>query len=239
MKSALAALLPVALFSFFSTSAFAQSAKFAATWNTDDVTVAANASCDSDPETEDIPDCPDEESQNLIAQAEMATIHIGSHKSILVGVSSQIGIHLLTIAKGKGGSTVEDVTSTARAEGDVGLGLTLVASNGNMCQTIAPSDSITLKKEIRELQVGATSTADEVEVMVGIDTMSESAHHFEFLGVECPQGTYTLTATFDLTALARAAGYDATAAATVTLGDRMVTLQEVRAVKGSFAELLD
>ena len=139
-------------------------------------------------------------------------------------------------AKGKGGAAVVEETSTARAEGAVDVTLTLVDPGGAVCQTIAPTDSITLKSEMRELTVGADTTADQVEVVVGILTDSVGAHHFEFLGVECEQGWYTLTATFDLTALASASGLKADADVWVSLGSRLVTLQVVRAVKGSLVE---
>ena len=243
MKFIVASCISVAFVGFLSTSAFAQSAKFAASWDNDPITAEAHASCDSDSENA-IPDCPVNgdpvvDGPHMMAETEMATIHIGTHKSIFIGVSSQIGIHLITWAKGKGGSTVEDITSRALASGMVELTVALESDNGGVCQTIAPSNKITLKSEMRELTVGATSTAEEVEVMVGIETNSISAHHFEFLGVECDQGTYKMTATFDLTALAEAAGYDASADVVVTLGDRMVTLQEVRAVKGSLMPDID
>ena len=231
IKPIMTALSAISLVGFLSTNAFAQSAKFAASWDTDYVTTEAHASCDSDPETA-TPDCPDVDGPNMVAEMDMASIHIGASKSILIGVSSQIGIHLVTVAKGKGGSTVEDVTSTAKASGNVDVTIELVDEDGNECY-VAPNNTITLKSEMRELSVGATSTADEVEVMVGIATNSVGAHHFEFLGVECGQGAYTMKATFDLTALAEAAGYEASADVVVTLADRMVTLQEVRAVKGS------
>ena len=77
---------------------------------------------------------------------------------------------------------------------------------------------------------------EEFWIEVGITTDSKGAHHFEFLGVDCTQGYYTLTATFNLTALTEASGYDSDALATVTLYDRMITMQEVRAVKGSVVD---
>lgn len=68
----------------------AASAKFAASWDTDIVTVTATLSCDD----------PSAKCSKQAVEFEMATLHVGSKKSILVGVSSEIGIYLLTEAKG-------------------------------------------------------------------------------------------------------------------------------------------
>jgi hypothetical protein len=229
MKNLILGATSAALVALMATSAPAQSAKFAAGWDVDNRTVQATDTHDSDP-TCSIDGAADTgNSPCVTAELEMATLHIGSKKSILIGVSSKIGIHMITVAKGgkTGGS------SRAKAEGSVGVLLTLVNDNGGTCQMIAPTDTITLKAEMRELTVSATTTADDVDVEVGIETDSTGAHHFEFVGVECDQGTYTLTADFNLSALADASGYDANSDVKVTLGERLITMQEVRAVKGS------
>jgi hypothetical protein len=210
--------------------AFAQSAKFAATWDTDDVTVGATAACsDSDG------GCLDVDGPNMAAELNMATIHVSTHKSVLIGVSSQIGIHLVTVAKGKGGLT-GNYSSSALAQGDVVATVTLVNRDpsGPDCQ-VAPGP-IVLKAESRQLTVGVNASDEDITVSVGIDTNSVSASHFNFLGVECEQGWYDAKVNFDLSALASASGFDASADVLVTLGDRMITLQEVRAVKGSLVD---
>ena len=89
---------------------------------------------------------------------------------------------------------------------------------------------------MRELKVKASATEGDIEVTVSIDTESVSANHFNFLGVECDQGTYKMMADFDLDALATASGVGSSSEVTVTLGSRMITMQEVRAVKGSLIE---
>ena len=212
----------------FSVSAMAASAKFAASWDTDPVAVAAHEECIDSV-------CTGNDSE-IKAEVEMATLHVGAQKSILVGVSSEIAIYLLTEAKGGKNTTDGDFSSSALAEGSVDVTLSLVASNGEVC-SIAPNNTVTLKSEMRKLTVsgGGTfeDTDDEFWINVAIETESKGAHHFEFLGVECAQGDYLLTATFNLTAIADAAGVDSTADAAVTLGNRMITMQEVRAVKGS------
>ena len=214
----------------FSVGAMAQSAKFAASWDTDPVVASAFATCQ---------DCGTTVTDSdSVAEIEMATLHVGTHKSILVGVSSEIGIYLLTEVKG-GKNSGGGFESTALAEGSVDVSLSLVADDGAVCN-IAPDSSVTLKSEMRKLTVSGdgtfADTDDEFWINVAIETDSIGAHHFEFLGVECDQGWYTLTAQFDLAALAEASGYDATAEAVVTLGDRMITMTEVRAVKGSLVE---
>ena len=213
--------------SLFSVGAMAQSAKFAASWDTDPVVETAYSEC--------IDSVCDGRDENTKSEVEMATLHVGAQKSILVGVSSEIGIWMLAQAKG-GKNADGDFWSSAMAEGSVDVTLFLDASNGATCD-IAPNNTITLKSEMRKLTVsGGGSFADLTDTFwidVAIDTESIGAHHFEFLGVECAQGDYTLTATFDLTAIAEAAGVDSIADVRVTLGDRMITMQEVRAVKGS------
>ena len=130
-------------------------------------------------------------------------------------------------------------SSTAMAQGDVDVTLTLENSRGETCG-IAPDNQVTLKSEMRELSVAAGGAAaiqdDEFWIEVGITTDSKGAHHFEFLGVDCPGGDYELSAVFDLTAITTASGEDSSALATVTLFDRMITMQEVRAVKGSIVD---
>jgi hypothetical protein len=150
---------------------------------------------------------------------------------------------LVTTAKGgrkNDGGTTTNFSSTAKASGSVDVALSLINDDGEECG-IAPSNGVTLKSEMRELTVsggGDMTMLDDEEfwIEVGITTDSKGAHHFEFLGVDCTQGNYTLTATFNLTALTEASGYDSNALAAVTLYDRMITMQEVRAVKGSIVD---
>lgn len=178
-----------------------------------------------------------------MVDVEMATMKVPEGKEIFVGVSAETLIQLVTTAKGgrkNDGGTTTNFTSTAKAQGSVDVTLSLISDAGDVCG-IAPSNSVTLKAEMRELTVtgGGDMTLLEDEefwIEVGITTDSKSANHFEFLGVDCTQGDYTLTATFDLLALTVASGYDSDATATVTLYDRMITMQQVRAVKGSIVD---
>ncbi len=219
-----------AIIATMSGGASAQSAKFAASWDTDEVaTLAATSACvDSACSGQD---------ETTEAEVEMAQIHIGASKSVLISVSSEVGIYMMTTAKGGKNNSDGDFSSSAMGEGNVDVTLSLIdQASGDEC-SIAPNSTITLKNEMRKLTVsgGGTfaDTDDEFWIEVGIETNSAGAHHFEFIGVECGQGTYDLTATFDLTAIAEALGVSSSAEVVVTLGDRLVSMQEVRAVKGS------
>jgi hypothetical protein len=228
----------VLISALFSVTAAAQSAKFAASWDINPVSATSWDECDP----ADIPPCTDNP-DGVNVDVEMARLKVPEGKEIFIGVSSEILIHLITEAKGgrkNDGGTTTNFSSTAMASGSVDVTLSLVSDAGDVCG-IAPSNSVTLKSEMRELTVsgGGDMTMLEDEefwIEVGITTDSKGAHHFEFLGVDCTQGMYTLTATFDLLALTEASGYDSYALATVTLYDRMITMQQVRAVKGSIVD---
>ena len=219
----------------FSTGAMAQSAKFAASWDTNPRTATSSDECISGVCSDNLDD--------VVVDVEMAELKVPEGKEIFIGVSSEILIHLVTTAKGgrkNDAGTTTNFSSTAKASGSVDVTLSLINDDGEVCG-IAPSNNVTLKSEMRELTVtgGGDMTMLEDEefwIEVGITTDSKGAHHFEFLGVDCTQGNYTLTATFNLTALAEASGYDSDALATVTLYDRMITMQLVRAVKGSVVD---
>jgi hypothetical protein len=218
----------------FSAGAMAQSAKFAASWengDTNPVTATSADSCTLGVCTNN----PDETNVEIM----LAEMKVPEGKEIFVGVSSEIMIHLVTEAKGGRKTDGTFFSSTAMAQGDVDVTLTLINSKGETCG-IAPDNQVTLKSEMRLLTVSAGGTAaildEEFWIEVGITTESKGAHHFEFLGVDCPGGDYQLTATFDLTAITAASGEDSNALATVTLFDRMITMQEVRAVKGSIVD---
>jgi hypothetical protein len=233
----------VAASAVFVTPAMAQSAKFSASWDTDPVTVKAEAWSVDDVVNYECDGTADADGICMTAEVDMAKLHVGSQKSILVGASADVGIFLVTTAKGgrkDSGSVETNLSSSATAEGEVKVSLSLENEDGVACE-IAPDDNVILKSEARTLTVsgGGSDPLDlllddqEFWIEVGIETDSRGAAHFEFLGVECEQGTYTLTATFDLTAIADAGGYSASSAAVVSLYDRMITMQEVRAVKGS------
>lgn len=208
---------------FAASGAQAASAKFAASYDEDPVwTFAFDTTTTSGNEF------------NTIAEMDMATIHIGSSKSVLISISGQVGIALLTAAKGKSDKDGSTGTSVAVAAAGVGLGLTLIDVDDptNEC-TVVPGPVI-FDAQLQALAVSAKADDEtSIEIGVALLTAEASAHHFEFIGLQCGQGTYKATATFDLAALALAFGQESLAGALVVLGNRIITLQEVRAVKDS------
>ena len=96
-------------------------------------------------------------------------------------------------------------------------------------QTAAPGPVI-FAARLQEIKVGVNSEDDD-EVLVYLKLSTTAAHHFNFLGVDLDQGIYDVVAVFDLSAFVDVVGEDAMAEAEVILGPRMVTVQEVRAVK--------
>ena len=203
------------------------SAKFAASYDTDPVLAeTALVSC-TDGSCSDATPTP-------IAEVEMATIHVAQQKSLLIGVSAQTGIYTMTEAKGKKTGEEADGTcipgsTTSKAEGTVAVTVNLERIGGGYNQSAQPGP-VVFDARLQELTVSAC-TDEFVAVKLVLDTTA--AHHFNFLGIELPQGDYKVKATYDLSALAGVVGLAGMAQAKVALGPRVITLQEVRAVKGS------
>ena len=103
-----------------------------------------------------------------------------------------------------------------------------------MVQIAAPGP-VTFASRLQELKVDVTDTDTDflTEVTVSLLLDTTAAHHFNFIGVDLDQGVYDVVAVFDLSAWVAIVGEDAIAEAKVTLGPRMVTVQEVRAAKDS------
>ncbi len=166
----------------------------------------------------------------------MATIHVPQQKDLLIGVSGQIGLITLTQAKGKGGS--ETQVGEALASAEVLMTVELRdADTGAFVQTAAPGPVI-FAARLQELKVTvADSDTDNLtEVTVSLLLNTTAAHHFNFIAVDLDSGTYDVVAIFDLSAFVEIVGEDAIAEAEVILGPRMVTVQEVRAVKDELVE---
>lgn len=191
--------------------AAAQSAKFAAVWNDEPVIAEV------DP--------------GFASTVEIAEIHIPQQKELLIGVSAQIGIITITDAKGN-----NDTDAVALASGEATVTVLLVdQATGDVIAT-APGP-VVFASRLQELRVSVEDEDEDLSVLVGLTLDTTAAHHFNFLGVDLPQGNYDVVAQFDLTAFAEATGLDPTDAdAVVSLGPRVVTAQEVRAVKGSIIE---
>ncbi len=228
----LALLLAAAAMVAFAGSAMAQSAKFAAGWSNDVKFVQA---VEADPNT--TPTCTnsDNTAACFIAEVLLTTIDVPQWKDLLIGVSAQIGLVTFTEAKGKSTDT-----SLASATAEAGVDVTLElreatgSGTGTLVQYAAPG-KVTFASRMQVLKVGVTDSDPDnlttVTVSLLLDTTA--AHHFNFIGVDLDQGDYDVVAVFDLSAFAEVVGEDSLAEARVILGPRMVTVQEVRAVRGS------
>jgi len=217
----------------FSITAFAQSSKFDASW--DNTVKMVHAYVDSDTASACLGDGTGTGTSGdpcILAEALMATLDVAQQKDLLIGVSAQIGLHTLTQAKGK---NTEPSLGSATASGSVNVTLELRdPDTGAVVQTAAPGQ-VTFASRLQELKVDVTDTDTDflTEVTVSLLLDTTAAHHFNFIGVDLDQGVYDVVAVFDLSAFVAIVGEDAIAEAKVTLGPRMVTVQEVRAAKDS------
>jgi hypothetical protein len=217
----------------FSVTAMAQSSKFDASWN--NTVKMVHAYVDSDTASACFGDGTGTGTAGdpcILAEALMATLDVAQQKDLLIGVSAQIGLHTFTQAKGK---SSDPSLGSATASGSVVVTLELrEAGTDNVVQTAAPGP-VTFAARLQELKVDVSDSDTEnlTEVTVSLLLETTAAHHFNFIGVDLDQGVYDVVAVFDLSAWVAIVGEDAAARAKVTLGPRMVTVQEVRAAKGS------
>ena len=234
---------------FASTGAQAQSAKFAATWSSGGEFVEVNAANQGDLVGADVaPICTSSGTTSgtgagsgdpcMLAVQHMATIDVAQQKDLLIGVSSEVGLTTLTQAKGK---STDGFATLGSSSAEAGVAVTTVIVNqggdptnpDDIVQIAAPGP-VTFASRMQELKVGVNANlADEetVDVLVSLLLKTMAAHHFNFIGVDLPQGVYDVYAVFDLSAWVAVVGEDAVAQAKVALGPRMLTLQEVRAAK--------
>ena len=258
-----------------STTAFAQSAKFAAVYSEEPIVTdngwSSTSLCeavldDDNAETGDT--CSDGlDGSNVATGATLASIRVPNQKELLVGISAQVGLYTGTTVRGKKGSTSY---ALAFAEGSVGLHACRAADD--VCFASVPRDVVlsnrtqeleaTLAGVIEECVVDIDVTEDDItggfnlndcvvspeEISLALETLA--AHHYNFIFPNLPQGDYQVVATFktDAQTQARAScdplssAYDycifdaeasANADARAVINKAMMTIQEVRAVKGS------
>lgn len=216
----------------------APSAKFAATYDTTVLTSTAIAGGVNEPP---------------IIEVELATIKVPQGKELVVGVSTQTAIFTETEVKGKkggGGSAtatgsvlgtvyacnvVTEVCEEAKPgqiifDGRVQI---LSATLGGVLDTCA--DTVVVDGQI---DVDTECTADPEAI--GLLLQTAGAHHYNFLLPNLDAGEYAIVALYTADSdastinLDPAADCDGTecdnfAAATVVLGPRVVTVEEVRA----------
>lgn len=221
----------------FSSVAYAgPSAKFAADWETNNVTLAA-ANCN---ELTALVSCSD----GTAAEELLATIKVPQKKELLIGVSGEARLITLTEAKGK---STDAVSSKSIADTDLFLEVrTASVDEANVCNTaptpdnsikIAAPGKITLASRYQELEIDVdlTGTVGDLvsAVTVGLTLDTVAAHHFNFVAPNLDSGEYKVYACFTGTASVTA-DIDGAAGAFVAIQKRMLTVQEVRAVNSDF-----
>ena len=222
-------------------NAYGQSAKFAATYDRDPVMISATIDGTNGGATD---------GPHMVAEVDLAKIHVAQWNEVLVGVSGQVQLMTFTQAKGKNNGG----TATSIAQGTVGLEV-MVAPEGtdDPCTNgiSAHPGEIVFASRRQELSVTVSldvvgsipDVCDEqciadnldiegdVTVALGLDTTA--AHHFNFVADDLDEDWYVVVACYDLTALAEVSGMnidaDTAANSKVVLGPRIVTVQEVQA----------
>jgi hypothetical protein len=236
-------------------AAFAQgdpSAKFAAAWD-NSLLIAETVAESCDPAlTNPLLDPSDPAAVfdfDSASDVVMATMKMSQGKEILAGISAESKILLQTNVKGKLGGS-----STAAGYGKVAV--RIYAKNVDTGERFPPVPNGRIVLNARYQQLDATlggvieSCTDEntdgtIDVAtecvispeeIGLLTSNQSANSFNVVFVDLPQGTYKIKARFTVLSSSFADATEnacAYAHSKVVLGDRIVTLQDVRAVKGS------
>lgn len=223
-------------------AAYAASAKFAANWESDTVELAATSQVNNGT------------SMATGAGELMAVIHIPNGKEALIGVSGVVNLVTFTQAKGKnkGG----EVTAIADASMDMEVRLSDTDLGGDAVDICAgtvdyyeaapgkltfASRRQTLTVEVDLDVVGVTGATIEGFVSVGLENDTTAAHHFNFVAADLPSDNYSVVACYTGEAFAEIqndvdGGSNANAA--VAIAHRMLTVQEVRAVRGSIDEAI-
>jgi hypothetical protein len=223
------------------------SAKFAAVWSDNPLIAQTTAStCDADV---------DNFEESSATGALLATMKMPSGKEILAGISAESEILLTTGVKGKQGGS-----GTATATGTVGVRIKAVNVDTDQIYFPVPNGNITLHARTQTLsatlggvldsctdsngdgvidgETECTFTDEQIELITG----HTSANHFNVVFPNLPSGTYQIRARFTVGSTSGASVSDpdnacAWAGSYVALGDRIVTLQDVRAVKGAIEEV--
>ena len=141
----------------FSAPLLAQSAKFAASWDDELVSVKAEIvsgdaapTCTGEDDGDGTPADP-----CVVAEALLTTIDVAQQKDLLIGVSGQIGLITFTQAKGK---NTDPTLGSASASGKVEVTLELRDPvTGAVIQTAAPG-TVTFAARLQELSVDLADT---------------------------------------------------------------------------------
>jgi len=237
----------------FATGAAAQSAKFAANYGTDTVTLIPLTTLTGSSGSMDL---------GPVGTELLGKIRAPKGKELLIGVSGVANIVTFTEAKGRNGAG----DSTSIAEGTLGLEVRYAPeaagqSAADVCDygLIAALGPLTFASRRQQLTVNVDLnlidldgtdevTADDlgidgtVTVALGLDTTA--AHHFNFVAIDLVESAvYDVAACFTGTGHLEVSSSDIqdsnTAKTAVAIAHRMVTVQEVRAVKGSIEDTIN
>ncbi|HUS54901.1 MAG TPA: hypothetical protein VMY41_12990 [Thermohalobaculum sp.] len=239
----------VAAIALFATGASAQSAKFAANYAMDTVTLA-------DFELNNTVGFEVDRSDTFATEL-LATIRAPKGKEFLIGVSGVANIVTFTEVKARNKAGA----STAVAEGIMNLEvryaptgtanictneLGLLAAPGPLTfaarkQTLSVTVDLDVIDTTTDLVAEDLAIDGSVTVALGLDTTA--AHHFNFVAIDLPaSGEYDVVACFSgdgSVSVTEAELGDNTARSFVAIAHRMVTVQEVRAVKDSIIDLIN
>ena len=189
-----------------------------------------------------------------------AQIKVPQGKELMIGVSAEVGITTDTSIKGKNGGAAKSIAGAAAyvtvcalhagtpvvagcaAPGPVTLSSrvqTLSARLGGVVEECEDSN------EDGVIDVKTECTVSDEEIGLMLDTVA--AHHFNFVLPDMDQGEYDITAYFMTTAdvevdidevsVIEGGTVSGSAYANVFIGKHMVTVQQVRAVKGSILDV--
>lgn len=215
---------------FATNQAMAQSAKFAADWATNTVTLAEIVGPGTDTSGE----------AEVTAAELMASIKVPQGKELLIGVSGEAS--LVTFTEVKGRNNGPTVTASSEATMDLEVRFAPKGTQ-NVCWTkagtLAVPGAITFasRKQTLALTVAGFENADSMigEVTVALENDTTAAHHFNFLAVNLDSGEYDIWACFGGEAIVSLSDAElADGLARVAIKKRIITVQEVRAVNSDF-----
>jgi len=189
-----------------------------------------------------------------------ATIKVPQDKELLIGVSAEVGLTTDTSIKGRNGGAAKsiagaagfveicalhagtDVVAACAAPGPVTLSSriqTLSATLGGVIEDCTDTSG----DGVIDVQTECTVSDEEIGLM--LDTVA--AQHFNFVLPNMDQGEYDITAYFMTTAdvavdidevsVIDGGTVSGSAFANAFIGKYMVTVQQVRAVKGSILDV--
>lgn len=189
-----------------------------------------------------------------------ATIKVPQDKELLIGLSAEVALTTDTSIKGKNGGT-------ARSIADAGAYVEICALHAGTSEVAACAmpGPITLSKRVQTLYAtlggviescedlnddGVIDVKTECEVSdeeIGLMLDTLASHHFNFVLPDMDQGEYDITAYFmtsadvavdiDEVSIVEGGEVSGSAFAKAFIGSYMMTVQQVRAVKGSILDI--